>query len=73
MVDKRGLEGSSNGEVAAPDAKRAKVDGEAAGTAAPGSKQLASLEAIQKAKKLLEQQKQLKEKMKKLSQVGVSH
>lgn len=63
MVEKRAAEQNGQG----PDPKKARPDGSAA-----GSKPALNLEALQKAKALLEKQKQLKEKLKKLPQVLVA-
>lgn len=60
MVEKRAAEQNGQG----PDGKKARSDG----TPATGKPAL-NLEALQKAKALLEKQKQLKEKLKKLPQV----
>jgi hypothetical protein len=59
MVDKRGQD---NGE-GAPEAKRPRTDG---ASKAPAG---VNLEAIKKAKELLQKQKALQEKLKKLPQV----
>ena len=59
MVDKRGAEENGHG----PDPKRSRTDG-------PAAKPALNLEALQKAKALLEKQKKLQEKLKKLQKVG---
>eukprot|EP00775_Hariotina_reticulata_P001133 gene1133-1471_t len=59
MVDKRGAEENGHG----PDPKRTRTDG-------PAVKPALNLEALQKAKALLEKQKQLQEKLKKLPKVA---
>lgn len=61
-MEKRVAENGSDG----PDPKKSRTDG----AAAPGKPAL-NLEALQKAKALLEKQKQLREKLKKLPQVRV--
>lgn len=63
MVEKRAAEQNGQG----PDAKKARPDGPAA-----TSKPALNLAALQRAKALLEKQKQLKEKLKNLPQVTVT-
>jgi hypothetical protein len=65
MVDKRGHE---DGAEAAPDSKKARVDGAAAPAAPRVSAEM--LEKLEKTKRLLQAQKELQAKLKKLPQVG---
>jgi hypothetical protein len=68
MVDKRGHE---DGEQPAPDSKRPKL-GEGPAPAAAGGPRVSAemLAKLEKTKKLLQAQKELQEKLKKLPQVG---